>query len=80
MRNNPNIPKQIGLPQGYITHLEHRLAATEAALFTVYSQLRAAQPQRQSQVQDGLVSVPVEVLVSSRSSRMESMAEWGHCR
>ncbi|KAF7623139.1 hypothetical protein AFLA_010448 [Aspergillus flavus NRRL3357] len=68
-----------GLPQGYITHIEHRLAATEAALFSVYSQIRAGstvQPQRQSQIQEGSLAVPVDVVASSRGSRMESMAEW----
>ncbi|KNG81593.1 Zn(II)2Cys6 transcription factor [Aspergillus nomiae NRRL 13137] len=68
-----------GLPQGYITHIEHRLAATEAALFSMYSQVRAeraVQPQRQSHVQENTLAVPVDVVASSRGSRMESMAEW----
>ncbi|KAL4906816.1 hypothetical protein BDW74DRAFT_127646 [Aspergillus multicolor] len=33
-----------GLPQGYITHLESRLAATEQALYSSYSYLRTFAP------------------------------------
>ncbi|KAL3436707.1 hypothetical protein BDV09DRAFT_36726 [Aspergillus tetrazonus] len=33
-----------GLPQGYITHLESRLAATERALYSTYSYLRTFSP------------------------------------
>ncbi|KAL3487171.1 hypothetical protein BJX62DRAFT_10576 [Aspergillus germanicus] len=33
-----------GLPQGYITHLENRLAATERALYSTYAYLRAISP------------------------------------
>ncbi|KAL4975175.1 hypothetical protein BDW66DRAFT_137938 [Aspergillus desertorum] len=33
-----------GLPQGYITHLESRLAATERALYSSYSYLRTFSP------------------------------------
>ncbi|KAB8236958.1 uncharacterized protein BDW43DRAFT_307971 [Aspergillus alliaceus] len=68
-----------GLPQGYITHLEHRLAATEAALFTVYAQLRAGnhtQLPRQSPTYETAAAVSVDVVASSRGSRVESMAEW----
>ncbi|KAL4912369.1 hypothetical protein BDW62DRAFT_206525 [Aspergillus aurantiobrunneus] len=33
-----------GLPQGYITHLENRLAATEQALYSSYAYLRTISP------------------------------------
>ncbi|KAL2850748.1 hypothetical protein BJY01DRAFT_209650 [Aspergillus pseudoustus] len=33
-----------GLPQGYITHLENRLAATERALYSTYAYLRSVAP------------------------------------
>ncbi|KAL4949454.1 hypothetical protein BDW69DRAFT_174418 [Aspergillus filifer] len=33
-----------GLPQGYITHLENRLAATERALYSAYAYLRTISP------------------------------------
>ncbi|KAL2813116.1 hypothetical protein BJX63DRAFT_231275 [Aspergillus granulosus] len=33
-----------GLPQGYITHLENRLAATERALYSTYACLRTISP------------------------------------
>ncbi|KAL4873597.1 hypothetical protein BDV12DRAFT_81069 [Aspergillus spectabilis] len=34
-----------GLPQGYITHLENRLAATERALYSSYAYSRTVSPQ-----------------------------------
>ncbi|KAL2831146.1 hypothetical protein BDW59DRAFT_7361 [Aspergillus cavernicola] len=33
-----------GLPQGYITHLENRLAVTERALYSAYAYLRTISP------------------------------------
>ncbi|KAL5334824.1 hypothetical protein BJX70DRAFT_391131 [Aspergillus crustosus] len=33
-----------GLPQGYITHLENRLSATERALYSCYAHLRTVPP------------------------------------
>ncbi|KAL4897525.1 hypothetical protein BDV59DRAFT_45937 [Aspergillus ambiguus] len=62
-----------GLPQGYITHIEHRLIDTEIALYTLYSQMRSA----------GLhidmpdLRIPQDAPDTlARQSRTTNMSEW----
>ncbi|KAL3464355.1 hypothetical protein BJX64DRAFT_95459 [Aspergillus heterothallicus] len=55
-----------GLPQGYITHLENRLAATERALYSTYAYLRTISPRSFT-----IVDSP-----QSTSSRAAAVNEW----
>ncbi|KAL4805592.1 hypothetical protein BDV18DRAFT_141334 [Aspergillus unguis] len=54
-----------GLPQGYITHLENRLAATEKALYSSYSHLRTS-PQ----------SFSITDITQPNTSRAAAVNEW----
>ncbi|KKK14953.1 hypothetical protein ARAM_002586 [Aspergillus rambellii] len=56
-----------GLPQGYITHLENRLAATERALYSTYASLRAVSPPSFTVVVNSPQQTP---------SRTAAVAEW----
>ncbi|KAL5361291.1 hypothetical protein BJX96DRAFT_176103 [Aspergillus floccosus] len=62
-----------GLPQGYITHLEHRLIDTELALYTLYSQLRRAGLHTETPDVHIPPTVPERL---ARQSRTPNMAEW----
>ncbi|KAK1144769.1 hypothetical protein N8T08_004780 [Aspergillus melleus] len=59
-----------GLPQGYITHLETRLASTEHALFAVYEHLRSLG--LHTEIPEGLG----EQQPSRSQTRVAKMAEW----
>ncbi|KAH8426598.1 Zn(II)2Cys6 transcription factor domain-containing protein [Aspergillus melleus] len=59
-----------GLPQGYITHLEARLASTEQALFAVYEHLRSLG--LHTEIPEGLG----EQQPSRSQTRVAKMAEW----
>ncbi|KAI9037090.1 NAD(P)-binding protein [Aspergillus affinis] len=59
-----------GLPQGYITHLESRLASTEQALFAVYEHLRSLG--LHTEIPEGLG----EQQPSRSQTRVAKMAEW----
>ncbi|PLB52556.1 NAD(P)-binding protein [Aspergillus steynii IBT 23096] len=59
-----------GLPQGYITHLETRLASTEQALFAVYEHLRSLG--LHAEIPEGLGETPP----SRSQTRVAKMAEW----
>lgn len=62
-----------GLPQGYITHLEHRLIDTELALYTLYTQLRTAG--LHTDIPDPRIPASVPDTLA-RQSRTTNMAEW----
>ncbi|KAL4941629.1 hypothetical protein BDV06DRAFT_177827 [Aspergillus oleicola] len=55
-----------GLPQGYITHLENRLAATERALYSTYAYLRTISPRSFSIVESS----------QPNTSRTAAVNEW----
>ncbi|KAL4924567.1 Zn(II)2Cys6 transcription factor domain-containing protein [Aspergillus undulatus] len=55
-----------GLPQGYITHLENRLATTERALYSSYAYLRTISPRSFSIVESS----------QPNSSRTAAVNEW----
>ncbi|KAF9889855.1 hypothetical protein FE257_006945 [Aspergillus nanangensis] len=60
-----------GLPQGYITHLEHRLIDTELTLYTLYSHIRSLP----TPIPD--MCIPQSVTDAlARQSRTTNMAEW----
>ncbi|GES57696.1 Zn(II)2Cys6 transcription factor [Aspergillus terreus] len=62
-----------GLPQGYITHLEHRLIETELALYTLYTQLRSAGLHTETPALRIPPTVPDRL---ARQSRTTNMEEW----
>ncbi|OJJ00561.1 hypothetical protein ASPVEDRAFT_149506 [Aspergillus versicolor CBS 583.65] len=77
--NYPESGKR-GLPQGYITHLENRLAATERALYSSYAYLRTISP-RSFSILDGPQPNPSRTAATNEWSRFplhtpEDLENW----